>query len=107
MWQAFFHYSNHFVVIFIIAWFYSPRDVWKAYLILLSTMLVDVDHLWASPIFDPNRCSVGFHTFHSEIAIVFYILGMFLIKHKWIKLVCIGLVFHMITDGMDCVWSSI
>ena len=107
MWQTLVHYSNHFLVIFFIAWVYSPAQFWKAYLILLFTMLVDIDHLWAIPVFDPNRCSLGFHTFHSETAIVTYVLGMFLFKHQWIKLFCIGLVFHMITDGIDCLWSRV
>ncbi|MFD0933482.1 DUF6122 family protein [Psychroflexus salinarum] len=106
MWQPLVHYINHFVVIIAIAWIYNPRQVWKGFLILLSTMLIDIDHLWATPIFDPDRCSIGFHTFHSEIAILIYMAGMFLFKNKWIKLAFIGFVFHIITDGIDCLWSS-
>ena len=30
---------------------------WQA----LSAMIIDIDHLLADPILDPNRCSVGFH----------------------------------------------
>jgi len=69
-------------------------------------MIIDIDHLWAVPIFDPNRCSIGFHTFHSEVAAIVYIVGFFLIKQKWLKLFCIGLLFHLVTDGIDCLWSS-
>ncbi|NEV93782.1 hypothetical protein G3567_06420 [Psychroflexus sp. YR1-1] len=107
MWQTLVHYTNHFIVILFIAWVYSPRHFWKAYLILLSTMLVDLDHLWAVPIFDPDRCSIGFHAFHSEIAILIYVVSLFILKNKWLKLFCIGLIFHMITDGLDCLWSGI
>lgn len=64
-------------------------------------MLVDVDHLWANPIFDPNRCSIGFHFLHSYPAIGVYVLGLFF---KQTRVVAIGLVLHMITDGIDCLW---
>ena len=32
---------------------------------MLATWLVDLDHLLAEPVFDPERCSVGFHPLHS------------------------------------------
>lgn len=107
MWQAIAHYTNHFVIILLIAWIYNPGQLRKGYLILLSTMLIDIDHLWATPIFDPDRCSVGFHVFHSEVAIGVYVLGLFIFKNRWIKLAFIGLVFHIITDGIDCLWSGL
>jgi hypothetical protein len=69
-------------------------------------MIIDVDHLWAVPIFDPDRCSIGFHTFHSEIAAFVYVLGAIFIRKKWLRLFCIGLVFHLVTDGIDCWWSN-
>lgn len=106
MFQAIIHYTNHFMIIFFIAWVYSPKQVGKAYLILLSTMLVDIDHLWATPIFDPDRCSIGFHTFHSEIAICIYVIILIIFKNKWLRLFCIGLLFHMLTDGLDCIWTN-
>lgn len=99
------HYSLHFIVIGLIAYCYWPIRWRRAYLILLATMLVDVDHLWANPIFDPDRCSIGFHTFHSYPAIAVYILGLVFVKHKILRLVFIGLLFHMFTDGVDCLWS--
>jgi hypothetical protein len=33
----------------------------KAYLILIATMLIDLDHLLVEPIFETNRCSINFH----------------------------------------------
>ncbi|HET8855698.1 MAG TPA: DUF6122 family protein, partial [Salinimicrobium sp.] len=71
---------------------------------LLGTMLVDLDHLFADPIFEAGRCSVGFHYLHSEYIIPFYILGALFLKNKWIRLIFIGLVFHMLTDFIDCIW---
>ena len=35
---------------------------WKwAWFVLCVTMLVDLDHLLADPIFDSSRCGIGFH----------------------------------------------
>ena len=28
---------------------------------MLTTMLIDLDHLLANPVFDPDRCSINFH----------------------------------------------
>jgi hypothetical protein len=67
-------------------------------------MVMDVDHLLATPVFDPNRCGIGFHPLHSEIAILIYLLGAIFVKHRILKLVFIGLLFHIITDSIDCLW---
>ena len=40
----------------------------------LGTMFIDLDHLLATPIFDPNRCSINFHPLHSYYAITGYVL---------------------------------
>ena len=40
--------------------------------IFIGTMLVDVDHLLANPIFDANRCSINFHPLHTYYAIGVY-----------------------------------
>lgn len=94
------HYSLHFLAPGLIAWVFY-RDRWKqVWLILLATMLVDLDHLLATPIFDPNRCSIGFHPLHTVPAMAVY--GVMLIFPKT-RIVGIGLLFHMLTDGIDCV----
>lgn len=67
-------------------------------------MLVDVDHLLADPIFFPGRCSIGFHVLHSEYVIPFYFVGAIFLKRGLLKLIAIGLAFHMITDSIDCLW---
>ena len=107
MLQHLIHYSLHFLVIGVIAYYYDRKNWKKYWLILLSTMLVDLDHLFATPIFDPERCSVGFHYLHSEIAIIVYLLGMIFIKDKIIRLIFIGLFFHMLTDVIDCIITFI
>lgn len=65
-------------------------------------MLVDLDHLFATPIFDANRCSVGFHILHSYAAIFIYCIMLFIPK---VRIVAIGLLLHMITDYIDCLFN--
>lgn len=67
-------------------------------------MLVDLDHLFARPIYEACRCSIGFHPLHSYIACGIYILCMFFPK---VRIIAIGLVMHMLTDYFDCILSSI
>jgi len=62
-------------------------------------MLVDLDHLLAHPIFDPNRCSIGFHPLHKPWAIVAYVILLFFPKTR---IFGVGLVLHMLTDFIDC-----
>lgn len=95
------HYSLHFLAPGIIAYVFF-RSRWKqVWLILLLTMLVDIDHLWANPIFDPERCSIGFHFLHSYPAIGIYVV---LLLFKKTRIVGIGLLLHMLTDFQDCLW---
>ena len=67
--------------------------------ILCSTILVDLDHLLATPIFDPNRCSIGFHPLHSYLAIVTYFACLMAPKLRFFS---IGLLIHMALDYVDC-----
>ena len=66
-------------------------------------MLVDLDHLLADPVFQADRCSIGFHPLHSGYAILVYVMGLFLRKPYWI--VALGLLFHMLTDLTDCFFT--
>jgi hypothetical protein len=43
---------------------------------MLATMLVDVDHLLATPIFQEGRSSIGFHPLHTYPMIFLYFLGV-------------------------------
>ncbi len=105
MLQAVFHYSLHFVVPVFLARS-MDRSRWKhIYLILLSTMIIDLDHLFAVPVFDPQRCSVGFHPLHSEIAVLCYAVGLKLLWRRWWgRAFMVGLLFHVFTDAIDCLW---
>lgn len=80
------------------------RKQWKtAYLVMIATMLVDIDHLLANPIYDGGRCSIGFHPLHEFIPIGVYCLLCFFPKTR---LVGIGLVIHMALDSIDCQMTS-
>ena len=93
------HYGLHFIFPAIIAYFFFREQWIKVSTIFIITMLIDLDHLLATPIFDPNRCSINFHPLHSYIAIGIYILGTFF---KSTRIVAIGLLLHMVADAVDC-----
>lgn len=93
------HYGLHFIAPAIIAFIFFRKQWVKVYAIFILTMLVDLDHLWATPIFDPNRCSIGFHPLHSYIAIGIYFIGLFF---KKTRIIAIALVLHMFADWVDC-----
>ena len=63
------------------------------------TMLVDLDHLWAVPIYDPMRCSIGFHPLHELWFVGLYFLMLF---WKPTRIIGLGLVIHMVLDSFDC-----
>ena len=97
--RSVFHLALHFVVpALLVGLFY--RQHWRvAYLILIATMLVDVDHLLADPIYDPTRCSIGFHPLHQLGFIAFYGL---LSAIPRTRLLGLGLIIHMALDAIDC-----
>lgn len=99
MLQPIAHYGSHFLLPLLVALIFF-KSHWKiAYLTMLAGLLIDLDHLLATPIFDPNRCSIGFHPLHSSYAILFYV---FLMIPKKSRLVGLGLVIHIISDMVDC-----
>lgn len=93
------HYFLHLVFPAFIAYGFYKKQWLKVYGILVLTMLVDLDHLLAHPIYDPQRCSVGFHPLHSYIAIAVYLL---LLLFKRLRIVAAGLLLHIATDYLDC-----
>ncbi len=101
--QTFIHYFLHLLFPALLAWLIFRDDWKKAYLIFLLTMLVDLDHLLASPIFQADRCSIGFHPLHSYYAIAAYAILLFF--RKPYNMIGIGLLFHMLTDLVDCLFT--
>lgn len=98
------HYSLHFLAPGLIAYVFFKNQWKRAWLIMVLTMLVDADHLLATPIFDPGRCSIGYHPLHSYYAIAFYFVLLLFPKTR---IIAIGLIFHMFTDWQDCHWAAL
>ena len=99
MLQSFIHYGFHFLGPLIIALVFF-KSKWKiAFLIMISTMLIDLDHLIANPIFQENRCSINFHPLHTYFACGIYFTGLFF---KKTRVIALALLFHMLTDFIDC-----
>lgn len=94
------HYFFHLVVPGLIAYAFFSESWKKAWLIMLATMLIDLDHLLATPVFAPDRCSIGFHPLHSWPAIFCYVAMM---AFPRLRIIGVGLLWHIITDGLDCV----
>lgn len=100
--QALIHYFLHFGAPLIIAFVFFRNDWKKVYLILLATMLVDLDHLLADPIFMADRCSINFHPLHTYYAMGIYTVMLFL--KKPFNIIGLGLLFHILTDYIDCLF---
>ena len=102
--QTFIHYFLHLGFPFFIAYGFFRKDWKRTYLIFLATMLVDLDHLLADPIFQADRCSINFHPLHTYYAMAIYAIMVFL--RKPFNIIGIGLLFHMLTDYLDCLMMS-
>lgn len=103
MLQPIIHYSLHFLLPLVIALVFF-RNRWKQVtLLLLATMIIDLDHLFATPIFDPQRCSIGFHPMHNYVAVGVYFAVLFF---KEARILGLGLLLHIATDLLDCLWMN-
>ncbi|WP_027395647.1 DUF6122 family protein [Aquimarina latercula] len=99
MFRTLVHYGFHFLIPLGIALILFPKQWKKVYLFFLGAMLIDLDHLIANPIFDPNRCSIGFHFLHSLPAIILYLL---ILIPKKTRIIGMALLWHILTDSIDC-----
>jgi hypothetical protein len=70
---------------------------------MMATMLVDLDHLLANPIYDATRCSIGFHPLHQPWFITLYAALCLFPKTRLIGL---GLIIHMVLDSIDCQFTN-
>lgn len=110
------HIAFHFMVPLLAAVVFYRRRWRSTAAILMATMLVDADHLLAEPVYDPERCSIGFHPLHTLPAIAVY-TALFLLPllfgrargranprpaARTLHLIGLGLLIHMGLDGLDC-----
>ena len=93
------HLSLHFLIPLAVAVHFYREQWLKPFLIMLLATLIDLDHLIADPIYDPNRCSIGFHPMHTLIPSLLYLL---LLIPKNSRLLGIGLCIHIALDSIDC-----
>ncbi|MCF6308700.1 MAG: DUF6122 family protein [Flavobacteriaceae bacterium] len=103
MLQPILHYSLHFLFPGLIAWVFFRKHWKKAWLIMIATMLIDVDHLLANPIYSPNRCSINFHILHTYYAMGIYAI---LFYFKKFRIISVGLLLHILTDFIDCLFMK-
>lgn len=93
------HIALHLLVPAVAAMaFYRERWL-RSYLVMLAGLAIDIDHLLAEPIYDPDRCSLGFHPLHTALPIAVYAAALL---HPRTRLVGIGLCLHIALDALDC-----
>ena len=95
------HLALHFVIPAVIAATFFREKFLAAWITMTATMLVDLDHLLADPVYDPGRCSIGFHPLHQYPLIAAYVVLAML---PTFRLIGVGLITHMFLDGIDCAW---
>ena len=96
------HILLHVLVPLAAAWLFFPNNQrTKAFLILMLALVIDLDHLLATPIYAPNRCSIGFHPLHTLPAMVGYVI---LLAPAKTRLFALGLLIHIGLDSIDCAW---
>ena len=66
---------------------------------MLDDGLNGVLALLADPIYDPARCSMGFHPMHTLVPVGFYLA---LFAHERSRLLGLGLLIHVALDSIDC-----
>ena len=95
------HLGLHIIVPFGVAKIFF-KDRWlQAWVVMMLTMIIDLDHLFADPIYDPDRCSIDFHPLHTFPAIGIYCLLTAIPK---LRLIGLGLLIHITLDAVDCIW---
>lgn len=95
------HYFLHLLFPGVLGRWLFRKQWLTAWMVMVLTMLIDLDHLLADSVYDPERCSIGFHPLHSIYVIWIYPILMFS-KNKWVKWIGLGLTIHMLADGLDC-----
>lgn len=95
------HLLLHLLVPAAVARVSFNKNFLRAWLIMCATMFVDLDHLLADPVYDPGRCSIGFHPLHQYPLIAVYAALAMLPRFR---LIGVGLIIHMFLDGIDCAW---
>jgi len=99
--QPFLHYGGHYQAPFALGWLLWRERWWQVGLIMVAANLMDLDHLLADPMFDPGRCSIGFHPLHGGWAALVYGGMLAIPSWKW-RAIGLGCLWHLAVDGGDC-----
>lgn len=73
---------------------------------MIAANLIDFDHLLVDPIFDPGRCSIGFHLLHGWEAALVY-AAMLFIPRWWAQASGLGALWHLAVDAGDCAMMAV
>jgi hypothetical protein len=65
--------------------------------ILLSN-LIDLDHIFSSPIYQAGRCSINNHLLHKIYLFPIYVLGL-LTRYRYFFM---GIILHLLIDYLGC-----
>lgn len=103
--QSIVHYGGHWLVPFALGWLLWRANWLRVGAVIAAGNLIDLDHLLANPIFDPERCSIGFHLLHSWQAALAYIV-MLAIPRWWVRAFALGALWHLVVDYGDCQWAG-
>lgn len=98
------HLALHVILPGVVARLGWKRAWRRTWLWLLLANLVDLDHLLARPMYDPDRCSIGFHPLHSWPAAALYAI---LLLHARTRIAGVGLLLHLALDGLDCLFMHV
>ncbi|SHJ41268.1 hypothetical protein SAMN04487911_12038 [Arenibacter nanhaiticus] len=93
------HYGIHFLVPIAIGLLFYKKQRFTVIAILLAGIIIDIDHVFADPLFDPNRCSINFHPLHTYWAIALYVA---MLIPKKTRIFGLALVIHIAADITDC-----
>lgn len=103
-----FHLISNIILIILI--YFLDKDIKKdkkslTYigLAILGSNIIDIDHLLANPIYDPARCSINNHPFHSWYTMPLWIIGL-LFKNKYIRYFSLAVLLHLWLDYLDCLF---
>ncbi len=99
------HLASNFIIVgitYLFSKYITKKEFnWKkASTLLILSNLIDIDHLLATPIFDPARCSINFHPLHSWYMFPVYFAGLFFKKYTFLF---IGILMHLVLDYIECI----
>lgn len=93
------HILLHVMVPAGVAYLFYRNNWLKAWAMLAAGIILDIDHLFAVPMYDPDRCSIGFHFLHTYPAIAVYVILLFIPQ---VRTFAWGFLIHMALDYIAC-----